>query len=77
MSKVRVAIIGTVGKSIRIESDATIGAQIGTDLRGPDGEVLTVAQLAELIGLTAIEETAVAAAASGVTDHTTSGSVHG
>jgi len=48
MPKVRVAIAGTIGKSVRFESDATIGSQIGTDLRLPDGTVPTMAELIAL-----------------------------
>lgn len=51
MTKTRVAVLGTVGKAIVIESDATIGATIGKDLKGPDGNILTVAQLQALLGV--------------------------
>lgn len=61
MSKVRVAVLGTVGRAVTIDSTATNGAQIGTNLFMPDGTVATVASLASLLG--------VPATGSGVIDH--------
>lgn len=55
MTRVRVPVLGTVGKSLSINPDATVGAQIGVDLRGPDGVVLTLAQLHALFAVEAGE----------------------
>jgi hypothetical protein len=49
-SRVRIPVIGTVGKSISIDPKATVGATIGTDLHLPDGTVPTLAQLQTLFG---------------------------
>jgi hypothetical protein len=46
MSKVRVPVLGTVGKSIRVTPGATIGSQIETDLQLPDGSIPTLQELA-------------------------------
>jgi Collagen triple helix repeat (20 copies) len=50
-SRIRVPIIGGLNKSVVIDSGATAGATIGVDLKGPSGTVLTVAQLAALLGV--------------------------
>ncbi len=55
MSKVRVAILGTVGKSVTFDADATVGATLGTNLFDADGNVLTLDELAQLINIS-IEE---------------------
>ena len=47
--KVRVAILGTVGKAVFIDPNANRGATIGTDLRLPDGSVPSLRRLAEII----------------------------
>lgn len=49
MAKVRVPVIGTVGKAIRINPDATEGAQIGTDLQLPNGLIPDLAELARAL----------------------------
>lgn len=46
--KIRVAVWGTVGKSVLIDTDA--GAQIGTNLRLPDGSVPTLDELKVIFG---------------------------
>ena len=46
MAKVRIPVANTVGKTVRIDPDATIGATIGTDLRLPDGTTPSLAELA-------------------------------
>ncbi|KKL69665.1 hypothetical protein LCGC14_2112630, partial [marine sediment metagenome] len=46
MALVRVPIAGTIGKAIRINPDANVGAQIGADLFLPDGSVPSLAELA-------------------------------
>ena len=46
MAKVRVPVLGTVGKSIRVDPNATTGAQIGEDLQLPDGSIPTLKELA-------------------------------
>lgn len=48
MAKVRIPITGTVGKSVNIDTDATKGATIGTDLKLPSGKVGTLAELKAL-----------------------------
>jgi Collagen triple helix repeat (20 copies) len=50
-SRIRVPIIGGLNKSVVIDSGATAGATVGVDLKGPSGTVLTVAQLAALLGV--------------------------
>lgn len=47
--KVKVPVYGTIGKAVVVDLNA--GAQIGLNLRGPDGRVLTVAELRALLGL--------------------------
>lgn len=49
MSKVRVPVAGTVGKSVLVESEGTTGAQIGVDLLLPDGSTPTLEELADAI----------------------------
>lgn len=49
--KVRVPVSGSVGKSVQFDPNATVGAQIGRDLRLPDGSVPTLAQLATALGV--------------------------
>lgn len=51
MAIVKVPIAGTVGKAIRVESDATVGAIIGRNLRLPDGSTPTLAELALALSL--------------------------
>ena len=55
MAKVRVPVLGTIGKSVRVNPDATDGATLGLNLFGKDGELLTLEALAALIGLTTEE----------------------
>ncbi|MGH8258784.1 MAG: hypothetical protein ACREUG_03740, partial [Steroidobacteraceae bacterium] len=50
MSRIKVPVPGTVGRSVRIDPNATQGATLGVDLKGPGGAVLTVAQLKALLG---------------------------
>lgn len=52
MSKIRVPVYQTVGKSVRVNPDATKGATLGTDLLDANGNVLTKETLAELLGVT-------------------------
>lgn len=47
--KVKVPVYGTMGKKVSIDPSA--GAQIGVNLRGPNGNVLSVAELRALLGL--------------------------
>jgi len=54
MARVRVPVANTVGKTVRINPDATIGATIGTDLRLPDGTVPSLAQLAAALASEAV-----------------------
>lgn len=49
MPKVRVPVIGTVGRAIRINSDATVGSQIGTNFQLPDGSVPSLVELARVL----------------------------
>lgn len=49
--KVRVPVLGTVGKSVLIESRATPGATIGRDLRLPDGRVPSLSELAAALAV--------------------------
>ena len=49
MSKVKVPIAGTVGKSVRLDPDATVGATIGVNLYDADGELVTIATLAAAV----------------------------
>lgn len=51
MAKVKVAVLGTVGRVVFLETDATIGAKLGTDLFTPDGEVGTPATVRAWLGL--------------------------
>jgi len=55
MTLVRVPVANTVGKTVRIDTDASPGATIGQDLRLPDG---TVPSLTELAAALSIEATA-------------------
>lgn len=48
--KVRVPVLGTVGKSLLIDSEATKGATIGTNLFLSDGSAPTLEQLRALLG---------------------------
>lgn len=48
MAKVRVAIIGTISKSVQIDTDPP---KIGLNLQLPDGSVPTLAQLATALGV--------------------------
>lgn len=50
MSRVKIKLADNIARVIFIETDATIGAQIGTDLRMPDGTLATAASLAAYIG---------------------------
>lgn len=50
MSKVRVPVFGTVGKSVAVNTDASFGAQFGVDLFDERGNIVTTARLAKLIG---------------------------
>lgn len=50
MSRVKIKLADNIARVIFIEKDATIGAQIGTDLRMPDGTLATAASLATYIG---------------------------
>lgn len=53
--KTRIAVIGTTGKSLRINPSATQGATIGSDLRLPDGSVATLESLAAAVGAAAAD----------------------
>ncbi|KKL96301.1 hypothetical protein LCGC14_1845860, partial [marine sediment metagenome] len=52
MSRVRVPIANTINKTVDIESKATIGAQIGVDLKLPDGTTPSLTELATALGVT-------------------------
>ena len=49
MAKVRIPVIGTVGKTITFDPDATVGATLGVDLFDADGTLLTIEALAAAI----------------------------
>ena len=49
MAVIRVPVAGTVGKAVRLESDATVGSQLGVNLFDENGNVLTTASLAALL----------------------------
>ena len=49
MTLVRVTVAGTIGKAVRINTDATIGSQIGVDFQLPDGTVPTLEELADAL----------------------------
>lgn len=49
MARVRVPVIGTVNKSIRVQPDATVGARLGRNLFLEDGSVATRATLAQAL----------------------------
>jgi hypothetical protein len=49
VAKVRVAVLGTVGKAVFLDPDATNGATIGLNLRLPNGYVPSLEELAEII----------------------------
>lgn len=51
MAKQYVALRANPRLGIVVEEGATVGAQIGTDLRLPDGSVPTLAQLAQALGV--------------------------
>lgn len=51
MAKIRVAVLGTVGKSVALDPDATKGATIGTNLFMADGSVATQSSLLTYLGL--------------------------
>gem|GEM_PF-5946904 len=49
VNKVRLKVKGSVGKSVNLRNDNTIGAVIGSTLMLPDGSVPTLAQLASAL----------------------------
>jgi len=49
MTLVRVTVAGTIGKAVRINTDATIGSQIGVDFQLPDGTTPTLEELADAL----------------------------
>lgn len=53
MSRVKVAIFGTVGKSVNIDPTATNGAQLGVNFYMPGGQLATADLLASYIGAVA------------------------
>lgn len=61
MAKVRIPVIGTVGKSLSFDPNATVGATIGTDLKLPDGSIATKTTLAAYLGVSSAQQ--------GVTQH--------
>lgn len=50
-SRIRVPIVGGLNKSVVIDSGATAGATLGVNVKGPSGAVLTIAQIAALLGV--------------------------
>jgi len=54
MALVRVPIANTVGKSVRINTEASVGATIGQDLRLPDGTVPSLTELAAALAIQAV-----------------------
>lgn len=62
--KVKVAVMGTVGRAVQIETGATIGATIGTNLFMPNGSVADAASMREYLGVSTST-----GGASGVTAH--------
>lgn len=51
MSKVRVAVLGTVGKSVEFDPKATRGATLGTNVFLPNGDVGTPGTIRDYLGL--------------------------
>lgn len=51
MAKVRVPVLGTVGKSVQLDPNATVGAVLGTNLYTPDGGVGTPATVRAWLGV--------------------------
>lgn len=51
MSRVKIKLADNIARVIFIEKDATIGAQIGTDLRMPDGTLATASKLSSYLGI--------------------------
>lgn len=49
--KVRVAVLGSVGKAVFVNPNATEGSTFGTDFKLADGSIATVKSLRELLGL--------------------------
>lgn len=61
MALVKVAVYGTVGKSVSLNPKATDGATVGTNLFLPDGSIATQSSLASYLGVGAVS--------TGVTQH--------
>jgi len=57
-SRIRVPIVGGLNKSVVIESGATAGAQIGVNLKAPDGSIPSLTQLATLLGVGSVSSLA-------------------
>lgn len=51
MARVKVKLADNIARVVFVEADATIGATIGRDLKGPNGQVLTLAQLQDLFSV--------------------------
>jgi len=56
MTLVRVPVANTVGKTVRIDTDASPGATIGKDLKLPDGTVPTMTELAAALALGNVQQ---------------------
>ena len=55
MAEVRIPVANTVGKTVRINPNATVGAHIGKDLKLPDGTVPSLAELASALASEAVD----------------------
>lgn len=51
MPRVKIKLADNITRVVFVETDATVGATIGTDLKLPNGQVGTVAQLQALLGI--------------------------
>jgi hypothetical protein len=51
MPRVKIKLADNITRVVFVETDATVGATIGTDLKLPSGQVATVAQLQALLGI--------------------------
>lgn len=52
MAKVRIPVIGTVGKAVRVDPNATNGARLGTNVFLPNGDVGSPATIRSYLGIT-------------------------
>lgn len=52
MSRIKVKLADNIARVVFIEADATVGATLLTDLKLPNGQVATLAQLQDFLGIT-------------------------